>query len=50
MLCTKFAACSSASNVPVSSHANPATEQLDVQLPALEIRAVDVGDFELAAR
>ena len=43
-------ACSSASCVPVSSQAMPRPEPLDVQPPLPQIRAVDVGDLELAAR
>ena len=47
---TNSAASTRLSGVPVSSQAIAAAHQLDVQLAALEIGAVDVGDLEFAAR
>ena len=46
----KFDACISASCVPVSSHAMPRASFSTCSCAALEVRAVDVGDLELAAR
>jgi hypothetical protein len=45
-----IAACSSDSWVPVSSQAIPRPKSFDLQLPALEVLAVHIGDLKLTAR